>query len=209
MWALRNTIKPRITSYNVCYTKLLRVFGMYRLKLIERGIITHPFTAGNLQANPEWPLLYSLVGLLLLAGVWVAAYGFKKDLHRKFHTLLITSLAFIFLSITLFTPGAERISQKAAIDFIKEKAREDVYIHSFYKSYAVLFYSNRGIPDDKRAFSTQWLTSKEIDKDAYFVMRIDKKAEILNRYPNIEVLYEKNGYVFAVNHAHNQEIIAP
>ena len=99
------------------------------------------------------------------------------------------------------TPGAERISQNAAIEFIKEKSDEDVYMHSFYKSYATLFYMNQKKPEDFKIFNQNWLAGGPIDKDAYFIIRIDKKKEILKAYPKVEVVYEKNGYVFCMRKA--------
>jgi hypothetical protein len=40
-----------------------------------------------------------------------------------------------------------------------------------------------------------------LEKDAYFVIRIDKKERYLERYPELEVLHEKDGYVFTVKRA--------
>ena len=87
------------------------------------------------------------------------------------------------------------------IEFIKEKAEEDAYLQSFYKSYAILLYSKRNIPEDSKVFDIDWLTEGAVDKDAYFVLRIDKKDEIMSRYSNIKVIEEKNGYVFCKREA--------
>ena len=43
--------------------------------------------------------------------------------------------------------------------------------------------------------------TEELDKDAYFVIRMDKKESYLERYPELEVLHEKDGYVFTVKRA--------
>ena len=49
--------------------------------------------------------------------------------------------------------------------------------------------------------SLERLMSDDLDKDAYFVIRLDKKDRYLERYPELEVLYEKDGYVFTVKRA--------
>jgi 4-amino-4-deoxy-L-arabinose transferase-like glycosyltransferase len=180
---------------------LLPVFMNNKQFFIDRGIITHSFTIGNLQANPGWNWHYSLIGVILVAGIFITILLSRKRKLISILTIYAASLIFIFLTITFITPGAELISQRAAIDFIQKKAKEDVYIKTFYKSYATLFYGHRKLPENMKVFSTNWLTKGKIDKDAYFIFRIDKKEEVLDRYPNINILYEKNGYVFCVRHA--------
>ena len=41
----------------------------------------------------------------------------------------------------------------------------------------------------------------ETGRDAYFVIKVDKKEQFLERYPELKVLREKNGYVFTVKKA--------
>jgi len=40
------------------------------------------------------------------------------------------------------------------------------------------------------------LLEGDIDKPAYFVFKIHKKSEYMEKYPQLELLYEKNGFVF-------------
>ena len=54
--------------------------------------------------------------------------------------------------------------------------------------------------------SRERLLSEPLDKDAYFVMRIDKKEQYLERYPSLEVIREKDGYVFTVKRAGMREV---
>lgn len=96
----------------------------------------------------------------------------------------------------MITKGAEKISQNAAIEFISDKAGKDVYLKTFYKSYATLFYGKQELPVNSKAFDLNWLLEGDIDKDAYFIHKIHKKEEILSKYPGLEFLYEKNGYIF-------------
>lgn len=40
-----------------------------------------------------------------------------------------------------------------------------------------------------------------LDRDAYFVLRVDKKEAILETYPQLEIFAERYGYVFTVKRA--------
>jgi 4-amino-4-deoxy-L-arabinose transferase-like glycosyltransferase len=180
---------------------LLPPFIQYKNYFIEKGWITHSFTIGNLQADPGWTWMYSTIGVALIVGLVSFILLSKKYIRAAFTVLFFSTLVFIYLSMLFLTPGAEKISQKASIDFIKENANKDAYIHSFFKSYAILFYTNQQQPINPKVFKTNWLTKGKIDKDVYFIMRIDKKDELLKKYPNLTILYEKNGYVFTMRKA--------
>jgi 4-amino-4-deoxy-L-arabinose transferase-like glycosyltransferase len=175
---------------------LIPVFISKKDFFISRGLIGHSFTIGNLRADPGWTYFHSLIGLILIVALIITIWFYRKRQDIRIPVLFGATLLFTSLSMLLFTPGAENISQRAAIEFIREQAGRDVYMHSFYKSYATLFYFEQQIPEHKDVFNEIWLTRGEIDKEVYFVLRIDKKEEVLNRYPLVKVLYEKNGYVF-------------
>jgi 4-amino-4-deoxy-L-arabinose transferase-like glycosyltransferase len=175
---------------------LIPLFIASKDYFIENGLITHSFTIGNLEADPGWGYYHSIIGLFFIVSLFFSIFLIRKRIQLRIYLLLFSSLLFVFLSLVFILPGAEKISQRAVIDFIKEKADENIYIKSFYKSYAVLFYSKQPVPENKKVFDIDWLTNGDIDKDAYFILRIDKKEEILKRYSKIEVIQEKNGYVF-------------
>lgn len=175
------------------------IFDIYKNKLIEKGLITHAFTIGNLQADPGWSLFTSLIGWLLLSGGIISVILLrKKKLQNGFGIMALTSLLFIYLTVIFITPGAEKYSQNAEIEFFKSLKGKDVYSQTFYKSYAMLFYTNAMPGKSKNAYDLKWLLRGEIDKDAWFVIRADKKESTLKRYKQLEVVYEKNGYVFCV-----------
>jgi hypothetical protein len=43
--------------------------------------------------------------------------------------------------------------------------------------------------------------SGELDRDAYFVIKANRKEDYLDRYPELEIILEKDGYVFTVRRA--------
>lgn len=170
---------------------------------IDKGYITDAFVIGNLQAETGWKPVISLIGLLLLSGIVISFILSRRNQLQSLIILYGTTLLFVFLSILFITPGAEKISQHAAIEFIKEKAGKDVYVKTFYKSFAPIFYSRQKPPDDIRIFDLEWLINGDIDKDVYFIHKIHKKEEVLKRYPGLKFLYEKNGYVFFIRKANS------
>ena len=144
--------------------------------------------------------LSRLSGLFLILGVIVASV---QILRRDWSGMLILHLVvllFVYASISLFTGRVEGYNQRVAIKFYKSLRGQDVYVNTLgFKSYSHLFYFDKqpGEEDD----SLERLMTDQLDRDAYFVMKVNKKAMFLERYPELEVLNEKDGYVFTVRRA--------
>lgn len=175
------------------------IFDKYKMWFIDSGLITHKFTVGNLQAETGWTGFISLIGVFLLLGGGFSIYLLrKKKIDAGFKLMAASSLVFIYLTVVFIVPGVEKYSQNAEIEFFKSLKGKDVYSQTFYKSYAMLFYTGAEPSENINAHNLDWLLSGEIDKDAWFVIRADKKDNILNYYKSLEVVYEKNGYVFCL-----------
>ncbi|MBN2820039.1 MAG: glycosyltransferase family 39 protein [Bacteroidales bacterium] len=178
------------------------VFDKYKQWFIDTGKITQAFTVGNLQAEPGWSGFEFLIGLLLIAGIVYSFFLLKRAENSKgLKIMAATSVLFISLSVVFVSPKVEKYSQHAAIEFFKSIKGKDAYIHTFYKSYAMLFYTKALPQENSKAFNLGWLVTGKIDKDAYIVIRADKKESTMSNYPGMEVLYEKNGYVFCIRKA--------
>ena len=110
----------------------------------------------------------------------------------------IVTLLFVTSMVYIYSPKIEAVTQHAAIDFIEEHSDEGAYITTLgYRSYASLFYGNR-LPDMMPDMDdAEEILSMEPDMLIYVVMKIDDKEKYLARFPNLELLYEKNGFVFA------------
>ncbi|MGD2034105.1 MAG: glycosyltransferase family 39 protein [Bacteroidales bacterium] len=185
---------------------ILPAFNRLKTYFINKGIVSDPFAVANLGVDPGWTLLYSIIGLVLIAGLCISVFFLKNKVFR-FAVLFFSSLSFIYLSVVFITPGVEKISQRTAIDFIKRTSEKDAYIHAFYKTYAVLFYGKIPEPDDQKVFSEEWLTNGDIDKDVYFLLRLYEKEKVLSEHSNIRVLHEKNGFVFCLREAGSKKRI--
>jgi hypothetical protein len=59
-----------------------------------------------------------------------------------------------------------------------------------------LYYGSIRPGGNEKSSDLNWLLSGEIDKPAYFVMKINRKHRYLKEFPEMELLYEKNGFVF-------------
>lgn len=170
-------------------------------KLLSRNFsFIDPFTAAALQRDVHWSGYEWLVGLFLIIGVIVASV---QILRRDWSGMLILHLVvllFVFFSVSLFSPRVEAYNQRVAIKFYKSLRGQDVYVNVLgFKDYGHLFYFDKqpGGEDD----SIERLMSDQLDRDAYFVMKVNKKDMFMERYPELEVILEKDGYLFTVRRA--------
>lgn len=175
---------------------IIPFFDKLKYRLIETGMIDDKFVLGNLKANAGWSGLESLTALILPAGFIIMLILFRKGKPSKaIQPFLISAIVFVFLVSVLFTPRVEKYTQHAAIEFYKSIQSEDLYVYPLgFKSYAHLFYTKKknNLPE---AGKNELLKGKT-DKPAYFVIKSSKAPKKLARYPQLQVLYSKNGFVF-------------
>ena len=104
----------------------------------------------------------------------------------------------MYVTMFFIVPKIEGYSQHAAIEFYKEKQTENCYVKTLgFKSYAHLFYTKKQIPANDDSHNELWLLTGNIDKPVYFVMKNTSAKKYLDTYPQLKLLYEKNGFVFA------------
>ena len=153
------------------------------------------FTKANLQADVSWSGFEFLIGAVFIILLFMSMYR-VKNLKNAMLILFFSSLLFIYSTILFITPRIEGYSQRAAIEFFSSLKNKDIHVATLgYKSYAHLFYA--GItPDEAVPGDTQELIRGETKKDVYVVFKINRKEKYLQEYPNLQVLYEKNGFVF-------------
>lgn len=158
------------------------------------------FTREAIQRNVHWSGYEWLIGLFLMVGVVVASI---RILRRNLNGVLILHLVVLLFStasIYTFTERIEGYSQRSAIKFFQGLKGQDVHVKTLgYKSFAHLFYFDKPPTDEDE--SVERLMRDDLSKDAYFVMKSDKKVQYLQRYPSLEILYEKDGYVFTLKRA--------
>jgi 4-amino-4-deoxy-L-arabinose transferase-like glycosyltransferase len=161
------------------------------------------FALGNLDAEITWSFWDMIPGLFLLFTILASVFIFrkkgfgKKYSFRKSIVLLFGGGAiFITLSLIFFINKIEGYSQNAVIEFYKSLEGEDVYVKNVgFKSYAPLFYTAKrdGLKKENRSY--KWLTEGEIDREVYFVTKVNNDGGLRN-FDDIEEVGRKNGFVF-------------
>lgn len=162
--------------------------------------VDDPFARGNMEANVHWSGFEAIAGIFLLIVLILFNQQLKRQQLKKGLRYLFGGTAiFVMLTLIFFIKRIEGYSQRASVEFFKEKAGESCHIAvDGYKSYVPLFY---GRPTEKGAACFQeegcldGLLYEPIDKPAYIVTKIHK-ADKLKAVPGMEVIEEKNGFVF-------------
>ncbi len=175
---------------------LLVITLMKKDSLLASGWIRDAFAASNLQANVTWSGWEVLVSLPLVLSL-ILFYALK-DPPKRVTGIFIGTLLFSFITMAVILPKAEGYTQRAAIEFYQEKSQEDCYIHTLgFKSYAHLFYGRKKPPQNPLSYDQEWLLKGRIDKPVYIVYKITRKQRYQDEYPQLKILYERNGFVFA------------
>lgn len=176
----------------------LPVIHWFKDDITAMRLIKNEFALGNLAAPVSWTGLEMLAAFPLFAGMVVFGYLSKaRKIIKGVVVLFASTIVFTFATLAVVTPRIEGYSQRAAIEFFKDYSDQDVYLETLgYKSYAHLFYGNVQPRNRPKHFSKEWLLRGDIDKDALFSAKIHRKQRYLDENPELEVLYEKNGFVF-------------
>jgi hypothetical protein len=145
----------------------------------------------------EWTGWEKLPGVILLAGIVLFLLRVNKNIRSSLVALFFTALIGINLLIVLITPKVEPFSQGAAIEFYKSKQGENAIVEPLrFKSYAHLFYTRRppqftrSLADSIKQFNAY------PDIPVYYVGKIQNREENEREMPYLQLLYEKNGFVF-------------
>lgn len=169
--------------------------GMHPEKL--KPLFKDPFAQANLDAGVRWTGMEILPGILLLVLlILTLVWARRNRLQEAVRWLFGGTAVFVMLTLIFFIKRIEGYSQRAAIEFFESKAGEDAYFLTHaYKSYAQYFYTRKQPSANPDAYRQDWLMNGPIDKDVYIVAKNYKAHELRGR-ADIEVVGEKNGFVF-------------
>jgi len=167
-------------------------------KIISSNLIDDIFAIENLKASVHWSGFELLPGLMYIIGIGLIVYLLRNGSYKKAIVgLLGLSLVTVNLVLLLITPKIEKYSQGAAIEFYESLQNKNCYVETLgFKSYAHLFYAQTQPSTTINSHRLDWLLNGPIDKQVFFVSKIDNAAEFTDKYPQLEVLYKKNGFVF-------------
>jgi len=209
-YVISKILRERIHDYkwlNWIYAIIGILYGIFSISLpfiminkewiIGKNWIQDEFAIANLQAPVYWSGYETVIGIILVAGIIMIMFLFKKKRKLAYISVFINMLIFIVLNILIITPKVEQYSQNALIEFCKERQSEDCYVETLgMKSYAHLFYTKKQVPQNKNSYDMDWLLTGQIDKPVYFILRNRSAARFMKIYPHLKFYREKNGYVF-------------
>jgi 4-amino-4-deoxy-L-arabinose transferase-like glycosyltransferase len=174
---------------------LLTFVDYYKDILVAR--IKDPFAVACLNANAGWHGFEFVISLVLLAGIVLFAMFWFTRRQKAVYILSALVAVFIFLSMYFITPRVEMYSQRTAVEFFKSVSDEDAYLLTLgYKSYAQLFYGKSRDHRNINSRDENWLLKGNIDKPVYISAKSYKKEQYQEEYPDLQLLYEKNGFAF-------------
>ena len=163
-------------------------------------IIKDEFLINSLGLDVYWSSFYAIIPILylcLVIGTFIKLINNKNNIHTILKNFSILSSIIIFLLITIITPKINDYIQKPAIDFYKNLESKDVYVKNIgFKSYAPYFYFKQPNTYSQKRKDINWLLNGNIDKDVYFVTRVDYKGDLIDKGENIKKLYKKGGFIF-------------
>jgi hypothetical protein len=104
--------------------------------------------------------------------------------------------------LPLILPQIENYVQGAPVEFYKSLRGKDVYVKSVgFRSYADIYYSDKKKINSASGIGIKhkdiedFLINGDISKPAYLVTKINER-EKWTKIPNLEVMFEKNGFIF-------------
>ncbi len=184
---------------------VLTFTGKYSREIISRGWIKDPFAEANLRADVHWNGFEFLPGLIFLAGMIFFMFFLKKP-KVSITGIFAVTIFFTYFNVVFITPKIEGYSQRAAVEFYTSLRDREVYVATLgFKSYAQLFYARIKPYEDPRGADTGWLLTGDIDRPAFFVFKIQRMKKYTQDFPQLEILYEKNGFVFAKRKENKKE----
>ena len=94
---------------------------------------------------------------------------------------------FVTIALIFFIGKIERYSQHAPVEFCEKYEGQQVEIQTIgYKSYLPFFYAQKPVPDTTRSAA---------DIPHYYILKVDKRKKLEER-PELQIMYEKNGFIF-------------
>ena len=212
--ALYSIFKGKIKSYmglkislivSAVFTGLLisalALLGIYKNELIP--YLTDDYVKANLQADSVWYGFEPAIGLLLIGFTVAAIIFFNRHKVTEGATLLFGGTAVtLSLMLPLMLPQIENYVQGAPVAFYESLKGKDVYVKSVgFRSYADIYYSGKEKRNSasgigiKHSEIENFLIHGDVKKPAYLVTKINER-EKWTAIPTLEVLYEKNGFIF-------------
>ena len=163
-------------------------FAGQNMEWMKTAFTFDAFTLGSLEAQVKWGFMDYTPLIWFVATIATFIYLVKKAKKDHAFIILFTGIG-LFVTITLifFIGKIERYSQHAAVEFCETVKGKRVEIQTIgFKSYLPFFYAKKPVPDT---------TIAKEDVKHFYILRADKRKK-LDDLPELNILYEKNGFIF-------------
>ncbi len=188
---------------------LVLAFALIAFPIVMKNIdmilpkVTDKFTNALLRADVVWTGYETVPGIIFFIGLIAAIVLLSRSSYLTGFVVLFGTVSLtVFTILPIIAPKIEPYTQGAPIEFYQSIKNNDCYVEVLgFKSYAHLFYTerrpgmslyNNGMSGNEQR---QWLLEGQIDKPVFFVCK-NKTADKYLKYPQVEELYRKNGFVF-------------
>lgn len=193
----------------------------FKIWLIESNLIADQFAVDCLRQNVNWYGWEWLIGVFFLLNTLLFLWFVTKSKLKFIIGFFITNCITAFLLLIFITPKVESYSQKAVVDFLKERKGEDCYIENVdFKSFIYLFYTekeqrqntlllmdyvNRSRANAKLSnkeifdfnyYELNFMMGEKVDKTCYFIVKTTKELSFEADHPTYKKLYKKGGFCF-------------
>lgn len=160
-------------------------FAGQHIDWLKSAVTMDAFSRAAMEAKVQWGLQDYLPAIWLTLLFITCAWLWKKQKSEQAFISLFAGMAlFVNLALIFFIGKIERYSQHAAVEFCQSYAGEQVEIKTIgFKSYLPYFYAQKPVPDSSNT------------QEHYYILKTDKRKK-LNDLPDLEILYEKNGFIF-------------
>lgn len=186
-------------------------------------LIQDTFVQANLRVEVDWKFTDLIPAIALFFGlglgiVWV----FKNRVYMGMRLLYFSIIGFIPVYALMVIPKAEKHIQGSLITFYQSLEGKACYVKPTEKSYAHYFYTRMQAPDTSDGWALfkqdylsekawldmklnaqqrdaleeaqlNWLLYGNIDKDVYFISKI-QKAAWLHEQEDLEMVHNEGGY---------------
>jgi 4-amino-4-deoxy-L-arabinose transferase-like glycosyltransferase len=167
-------------------------------ELLREILHRDAFALALLEAPVVWDWWDTLPGLILISASLVGVFYWVRHYVWQASRVLFTGGAiFVACTLIVLVPNLEAYSQRAAIDFYKERCGEACIVRTVgFKSYAHLFYACKApVVDSLRADDYETAARGNPGVPVYFVAKLNRLEE-LPGLAGCRELYRRNGFVF-------------
>lgn len=207
VWKLSSTILLSIFGLILSLALFWFPIVMYNIDIFLPKI-EDSFTREVLKANGGWTGYEWINGAVYFIALIITVVLLTLGKYvRAFMVLFSSTAIIIFLLLPVLAPRIEAYTQNAPISFYKSLSGQDVYIQPIgFKTYAHYFYSNRKPSNSKISLNMtnqefeNYLLYGNINKQAYFVAKLEKGLELIKNNSELRLINIKNGFVFLTRH---------